>query len=317
MLARRGLRTLPHARSLATWLVLMRPHALLFAVAPVVIGLLAIFAQGRHVSWLLGLAAVLAVGLAQAGVGALDAYSEHQRYIQAAAQGENPQRGPSSVIARGVYPLEALRVGCVLLALGAIAGIPLVAHGGPLVFALALLGAALAVAYTIAPVALKRYPIGEAVLFLVLGPGILCVTILSQRQPLTFQALLLGVALGALVLASVLAGHLRDSARLQFVGRRTVAAFLPGRWLRLACVTCLALAYLLILAISLPLGGPHLALLAFLSLPAIVVPASGVLRATTGEPQALIVRQLARAYGRFSLWLALGLFLTALWVRIP
>jgi 1,4-dihydroxy-2-naphthoate octaprenyltransferase len=295
----------------------VRPHALLFAVSPVVLGLLVIFARGRHVSWPLGLAALLAIGLSQAGIGALDAYAEHLRYVQAAADGEHTTGSPSTVVARGIYPLEALRVGCVLLALGAIAGIPLVAEGGPLVFGLAVVGAALAVAYSIAPVALKRYPIGEAVLFLVLGPGILCLTILSQRQAITLQAVLVGVSLGLLVLASVLAGHLRDVAKHQFVGRRTLAALLPERWLRLACVACLSVAYLLILAISLPVGAPHLALLAFLSLPAVAVPATGVLRATAGEPQALIVRQLARAYGRFVLWLALGLLLTAIWVRIP
>ncbi|HEX6122224.1 MAG TPA: hypothetical protein VFY89_03635, partial [Ktedonobacterales bacterium] len=145
-LARRGLRSLPQARSLATWLLLVRPHALLFAVSPVVIGVLVIFAAGRHVVWGLGLAAVLAVGLAQAGVGALDAYAEHRRSLQAAAQGTRGAGSPSTVVARGIYPLEALRAGCVLLALGMLAGLPLVARGGPLFAALALLGTALAVA---------------------------------------------------------------------------------------------------------------------------------------------------------------------------
>jgi 1,4-dihydroxy-2-naphthoate octaprenyltransferase len=309
---------IPQARSLATWLLVVRPHALLFAVAPVIVTFTALLAGRARVAWNLGVATVLAVGLAQAGCSALDAYLEYQRRTRAIAAGETAVAAtPSPLIARGIYPLEALRTGCVLLALGALAGIPLVLAGGPAVLALGVGGITLGLLYSMTPFALKLLPLGDVALFVALGPGIAALTVAAQRRPLTWSILLISLALSFYMLASVFAAHLRDTERLAALGRRTLASFLNDHQRRIACIFCVGAAYLLAALVALPVGRPHLALLAFLSVPAAALPLTGVWRAVLGEPQALVVRQLGRAYGRFAFWLAIGLALTAIWMNLP
>ncbi|MBF6589115.1 MAG: prenyltransferase [Ktedonobacterales bacterium] len=306
-------RALPRSRSLATWVPLLHPRAMVLTVAPVIVALAYLAAVGAHIAPLIGLAAVLAVGLAQAGMRVLEAYLEHEyRFVGRQASAAFV----STLVSAGIYPLDALRVACVLLALSAAAAIPLVLSGGSVVLLLGLLGIALALLYSMTPYALKRYPAGDAIVFVLLGPSIVPLTILAQRQALTVSALLLGGALGFLALAIVLAAHLRDQEADRNQGRVTLVTLLGTRSLALACVGCAGLAYLLVAIVALPRGAPHLALLAFLSLPAAVVPLSGILVSEASASRALVVRQLVRVYLLFALGLALGLVITGWWLRL-
>lgn len=309
---------LPQVRSLATWLLVVRPHALLFAVAPVVVALSALAADGADVRWARGLATVLAVGLAQAGCSAIDAYFDQERRVRALRAGDAAVAATSSpLMAHGIYPLEALRAGCIFFALAGIASIPLVLAGGAPVLALGIAGGSAGVFYSAGPHAAKLHPVGDMLLFLAFGPALVTFTAFSQRQPVSPLLLVLGMVLGLYMLASVFAAHLRDTTRLRALGRQTLATLLSERQVRLVCVGFVAVAYFAVLAMSLPLGAPHLMLLALLSLPTAVVPVSGVLRAAEGAPRALVVRQFGRAYALFVLWLVIGLALTGLWINLP
>ncbi len=309
---------LPQARSLATWLLVVRPHALLFAVAPVLVALAALAARGARISWSLGVAAALAIVLAQAGCSAIDAFLEHQRRQRAVQGGDSTVAAtPSPLIFHGIYPLDALRAGCIFLLLAGVAAVPLVVAGGLPVLVLGLCAAAVGLLYSAGPYALKLFPVGDVLLFAGLGPGIVAFVALSQRQAVSPLLISLGVLVGLYMLASVFAAHMRDTARLRALGRHTVASLLSERQVRLVCAACVVVPYVVLLALGLPVGGPHALLLVFLSLPAAMLAVTGVLRAAPGEPQALVVRQLGRAYGLFALWLVVGLVAMAIWINLP
>ncbi len=117
-----------------------------------------------------------ASSLVQAGASLLDTYLEHARFVQhqAAEWEDGDESGLHTLLLRaGIYPLDVLRVSIMLLVLGGIAGIPLVASGGyGSVGSSALAGYSRCLPLLVHGAALKRYPVGDLLILLALGPGI-------------------------------------------------------------------------------------------------------------------------------------------------
>ena len=312
----------PPGSSLARWLRVARAPLLMCSVAPVLVTGALLWAQGAPVSpSILGLT-LLAVAFAQAGAQVLDVYLEHIRGLSVMNVDPNssvarmPNRPPGILVREGIYPLDALRVAVALLVAGAGLGVPLALAGGVPVLLLGSAGLAVAFLYSATSFALKRLPLGEPVVFLALGPGIVALTALAQRRPVTPLALALGAALGLFAMALVEAANLRALAPEVRSGRKTLVRLLGRGGGRRLFVGCLLGAYALALVAALPPRAPHGALAVLFSLPIAVLPLTGGLRARSAPTLDLVVAGAVRAYGFFAFWLVVGLLLGGLFLRL-
>lgn len=302
---------------LARAVTVFRLPALLCSVGPAVVAVALLWSQGATISLALVALTLLAVALVHLGANVLDAYLEHVR-------GQNPSRSTarasvrlvSPLLAAGIYPLDALRLAALLLAVGAGLGVPLALTGGWPALLLGMGGLIAAVLYSATSYALKRHPIGEAAIFLALGPAVFALAVLAQRQPMTPLRWLVGAGLGLFATAVVAASNLRALSPEIRDGRATLVRLLGRQRARYLFAGTLLGAYALIVLAALPSGAPHGALAVLLSLPVAVVPLTGGLRARNASTLSLVIRGTLQAYAFFLGWLVLGLLLGGIFLRL-
>jgi 1,4-dihydroxy-2-naphthoate polyprenyltransferase len=294
---------------LVSWLRLCRLPTLVLGVAPVLISLTLLWAHNTRLSPIPAICAPLAVALALAGGNMLDEHLELAR-----SSGQSWFREPgggyyagNALEHSGIRPLLALRISLILLALSALVGIPVILAGGIPVIVLGIIGLTSAILYSATRFAFKRLPIGELILLLALGPGLVAATMLSQHARLSPESLLLGFALGLFAASLVEAAHLRDVEVDTRSGRRTLPVILGTRAAHLTYVVCIVAAYLLVLTAA-PLKGdiPGEAAV-ILALPATLMALTGTMRALSANVRNLAVVQTLRAYSAFAAWLAVGI----------
>jgi 1,4-dihydroxy-2-naphthoate octaprenyltransferase len=286
---------------LRAWRRLAGAPYLILSVAPVLVAAAWMWSRGARLAFGPLILTAAGAALVQAGAHLLDASVEAER---------------GKRTAQGIAPGIVLRAAIVLLVLGAMLGVPLVAAGGTSVLLLG--GAALlaAVGYSTTPYALKRLPLGDLVVALACGPGVVALTVLAQRQPVTPFALALGVGLGLCAAALVEAANLR--ALVAGVGKdgHMLARLLGLRGGRLLYLATLAAAYLVVLVAAAWQGAPHGALAVLFSLPVAILPLTGVLRARAAATLTPVVTSTLRAYVYFAFWLIIGLLLGALYLHL-
>jgi 1,4-dihydroxy-2-naphthoate octaprenyltransferase len=306
----------------AGWARAAQAGALPCTVGPVFVAGALLWSRGAPVSPELLLLTALAAAAVLAGAGLLDTYLEHVR-TETAASGRAPRRGTrsggrarSGLLESGIYPLDTLRAAGLLFAAGAGLGVPLALAGGWQTLLLGVAGLVAAFLYSATSFALKRLPLGELVVFLTLGPGVVAFTILVQRQAVTPLDWAMGSGLGLFAAGVVEAANLRAIAPEIRDGRLTLVRIVGQRRGRWVFAGCLVGAYTLVLGASLPPGAPHGALATLFSLPAAALPLTGGLRARNAAPLDLVVRGSVRAYATFAFWLLTGLLLGVLLLRL-
>lgn len=297
--------------TLASWSRLCRLPTLVLGLAPVLISLALLWAHNSNLSLIPALCTPVAVALALAGGNMLDEYLE-----LAHSSGQTWFREPgggyyagNALEHSGIRPLTALRVSLALLGLSALIGIPVAIAGGIPVIVLgsvALIGVFL---YPATRFALKRLPIGELVLLLALGPGLVAATILSQHAHLSLESLLIGFALGLLAVALVESAHLRDVEVDSRSGRRTLPVILGTRTTRWIYVVCIVIAYTLVLLVALLKGNIPGGATAILALPITLIALTGTVRALSVNARNVAVVQTLRAYVAFAAWLGAGIII--------
>lgn len=310
----------PHA--LLRWLPLCRPATLVCVEAPLLVTVCWLWARGTTFAWFTLVVTALAVALVLVGTHVLKAYLDYahdQRRLATPGNVAAARSHPlltTSLRDAGIYPLDALRVAAVLLALGAVLGALLGVGGGTPVFVLGASGLLVALLYAASAYAPALVALGEIAVCLTLGPGIVAFTLLAQREPVTSFALWVGLALGLFAAALLESAHLLAITPEQSDHRLTLVRGL-GRWPgRLLFVVTLVAAYLAVIVPALLRGAPHGALAVLFSLPVAILPFTGALRASNAATLRPVVRQMLRAYVAFAFWLAIGLLLGWLYLRL-
>ena len=309
-------------RHFTRWMHIIRAPVLLCSLAPVAISATVLWTRGARISIPLLAATLGAAVLVQAGASVLDAYLDHLRTQQLVRIDPNSStvrrfsRSLSALLEADIYPRDALRVAAVLFGAGALCSVPLLISGGMPVALLGAGGALVAVLYSSTNFALKRLPVGEVVVFLGLGPGLMALTLFVQHQRATALEVGIGIGLGLFALALVEANNLRAVAPEIRDGRLTVVRLL-GPWRgRLFFAGCLIGAYVAVVGAALLPGMAHSAALVLCSLPVTVVPLNGALRAKGAAALSHVVRHTVRAYAYFAFWLIAGLVLGTLALRV-
>ncbi|MGH9030921.1 MAG: 1,4-dihydroxy-2-naphthoate polyprenyltransferase [Acidimicrobiia bacterium] len=287
----------------AEWVAGARPRTLGAAVAPVLVGTAAAYADAdRVIWWRAGGALVVALAL-QVGVNYANDYSDGVRGT------DDARAGPLRLTASRLATPTAVRTAAVLaFAAAAAAGLALAVVVD---LRLLLVGAAAIAAgalYTGGPRPYGYSGFGELAVLVFFGLVATAGSTYVQIERVPAAAWWGAVAVGLLACAILLANNIRDVDGDRAAGKRTLAVRLGAPQARVIYVACVGAAFAIVLVVA--LVSSAWALLALLALPLAARPVRLVLTCT--DPPSLVAALVAT--GRlelvFSLLLALGLVLS-------
>lgn len=206
--------------SLAAWMVAIRPHSLLVAFSPVLVGATLGFARTGAIDLV---AALLVLGAALL-VQVVTNMQNDVGYTVRGAERSGTRTGLPRATANGWLSVRHVRAGIVVVALVATGlGLALVAYRGWPVLVIGVASLLAALAYMGGPRPIAYTPLGELTVFVFFG----LVAVMGTDWVLTGQigsvSLLASVAIGALAAAALAVNNHRDIAHDRLVGRNTFA----------------------------------------------------------------------------------------------
>jgi 1,4-dihydroxy-2-naphthoate octaprenyltransferase len=287
------------------WWKAIRPHSLGTALAPVLIGGGVAIRDGNFRAWAF-LLAVLGVALLLIGVNLGNDYFDFR-------SGADPPIGVGGrPLQQGLLQPRTFLVGSIaaFVLAGAI-GIFLALASPPSVLAIGLAGALLGFFYTAPPFRLGYRGLGEAVVFLCLGPGAAVGAYAVTSGQVTAQPVWAAIPIGFTVTALLHANNLRDLEDDSRTGKRTLAVRLGERGARAEYAVLIAggmLATILLAAFLTPWAGLGLVAYPF------SVPLVPRIRAKTIDGRALM-RETASLNLRLATLLAVGFAISRFFTR--
>lgn len=294
----------PAPRSTASlWLQAVRAFSFTASVIPVLLGgLLALGAPEPRRFWLLPFA-VLGGLLLHAGTNLVNDYFDFRKGVD-----REGTLGSSGILVAGLLPPRAILAGAlVAFALAAGAGAVVVAVQGWPVLVLGAIGLAGGYLYTGRPVAYKYLALGDAMVFLLMGPLMVLggyVAVTGVYRP---EALLVSLPVGCLVAAILHANNTRDIGHDGEAGVVTVARLLGHRGAKVEYALLVGGAYAAVVALVLARVLSPFTLLVLLSAPLGAKALATVLRSRPGEAGDLATADVMTA----QLHLLFGVLLTA------
>jgi 1,4-dihydroxy-2-naphthoate octaprenyltransferase len=198
------------------WVLAARPKTLAAAVVPVLVG----FSLARFAHWPSFVFALLGAIFIQIGTNYVNDALDFRKGADT-----HERLGPLRVTQAGLLSADAvLRGAIVCFVLAAMCGVPLILRGGWPIAVIGVTSIAAAYAYTGGPYPLAYHGLGE--LFVMVFFGIVAVSGTYYLQVLRFDrdALLAGIACGALAIVLLAINNLRDIDNDRASNKRTLAA---------------------------------------------------------------------------------------------
>ncbi len=207
---------------LKNWWVATRPHSLGATISPCLVVAALAFRQGSG-DWILWLAILTAVLLVQIGANFTDEFSDHSTTV-------DKYPAPHKVIARGLLTAVEVRRGAlVVFSVATTLGIWILSQAGWSLLPLCLAAVAIAWFYSAGNYPWGDWALGEILVFLALGPGLIAGGVRVLTGVWSSEAVWYSLPLGALVSAILLLNNLRDEAEDRHQGRRTLVTQLGHR----------------------------------------------------------------------------------------
>ncbi len=218
------------------------------------------------------------------------------------------QAGQGMVIKHRVLtPREVLWGAILTTAAGVIIGLILLFQSGPLLLWIGLGGVLVVVTYTAGPFPLAYHGLGEAAVFVFMGPlmvlGAYYVMAGGRTDPVP---LLAGLPIGFMVAAILHANNIRDMDADRAVNKRTLAVIFGLRVARGEYILLVAGAYVMVAIMVVAGVMPWPTLIVLVTAPE----AYRLIRIFTTSTDTALLHQgqgrTARLHGRFGLWLVIG-----------
>ncbi len=313
-----------YRRGLSEWVKAwwegMRPFYLALPLLPVVVGSTLAWTQSispgtpfGHFHLLRFLATLVTVAALQVGANLVNDYYDDLRGVDT-----SNQLGPGGLIQQGIVsPAQVLAAGLIALALAALLGAIVALSGGLLLYLFGLVGLLCAFFYSASSRSLSALSLGELICFVIFGPLITLGAYMLQTGHIDRSVLLYSIPLGLLAMAIILLNDMRDIEDDAQAGKYTIASLLGLQLSRLFCLMLLLTAYMIIVALGLPRGAPHILLITLWTLPTLLIVISGMLRTDTPAGLHLVMRQAIRLEVYFALLLVLALIVSAVWPVLP
>ena len=284
------------------WLLASRPATLPAAVVPVLVGAALAAAGGRFAVGPF-LAALCASLLIQIGTNFANDLFDFQKGADTAAR-----LGPQRVTQSGLIPPSAVKQAMILtFTAAALIGVYLIAVGGLPILIIGVLSIISAIAYTGGPWPLGYHGLGEVFVFLFFGVVAVTGTYYLQTGAVTWTALLVSVPVGLLCTAIIVVNNVRDIDTDRAAGKRTLAVRIGRTATRGLYAACVAISYLIPVALWLAGTLTPLALLPLVTLPLAVPLVRLVATETAGPPLNRALKGTGRLHLLFGLLFAVGL----------
>lgn len=302
------------------WLDGVRPAYLVLSLPPVVVGSTLAWTQSissqapfGHFHILQFFVTLIAIASLQIGANLVNDYYDYVRGVDTS----NPF-APGGLIQQGlIKPTRVLTTGLIALGLGILLGTLVASSGAPLVYLFGFIGLLCAYFYSATSQSLSARSLGEFISFCVFGPLITLGSYLVQTGHINLTVILYSIPLGLLATAIIHLNDMRDAEEDVQACKRTIVSMLGLRWSRILYLLFISGAYLLTAALGLPHKAPHLTLIIFWTLPTLVVAVTSVLHTDTSAGLHLAMRQTIALEAYFTLWLVLGLIVSALLSILP
>ncbi|MFD2234110.1 1,4-dihydroxy-2-naphthoate octaprenyltransferase [Phaeospirillum tilakii] len=233
------------------WWLAIRPRTLTMAVAPVLAGTALGWAEGGHFDPRPFLAALGGALMIQAGANLYNDVGDALR------GGDQPLRqGPPRVTALGwATPARVRAAAIACFGLACLFGLYLIALGGVPILLLGLASLAGGWCYSGGARPISYGPYGELCVIAFFGIGAVAGSAYLQTGTLLGSAVLVGLALGAVAAAVLMANNYRDMEPDRLVGRRTLAIQLGPRHSRFLYAAMVLAPFALLAGPTGPAGG--------------------------------------------------------------
>lgn len=223
--------------SAATWIAGARPRTLPAAIAPVVVATSLADKESNTIAALLALAVSLAL---QIGVNYANDYSDGIRGT------DNDRIGPLRITASGLAtPSQVRSAAFISFGVAAIAGLLLAINSSWWLIAVGALSIAAAWGYTGGKNPYGYMGLGELFVFIFFGLVATIGAFYVQTDRITGESILAGVIVGFLACAILVINNIRDRAKDEVVGKRTLAVRLGDKRSRMLYTALVTLPYLL------------------------------------------------------------------------
>lgn len=221
----------------ATWIAGARPRTLPAAIAPVVVATSLADKESNTIAALLALAVSLAL---QIGVNYANDYSDGIRGT------DNDRIGPLRITASGLAtPNQVRSAAFISFGVAAIAGLLLAINSSWWLIAVGALSIAAAWGYTGGKNPYGYMGLGELFVFIFFGLVATIGAFYVQTDRITGESILAGVIVGFLACAILVINNIRDRAKDEVVGKRTLAVRLGEKRSRVLYTALVTLPYLL------------------------------------------------------------------------
>jgi 1,4-dihydroxy-2-naphthoate polyprenyltransferase len=221
----------------STWIAGARPRTLPAAIAPVVVATSLADKESNTVAALLALVVSLAL---QIGVNYANDYSDGIRGT------DNDRIGPLRITASGLAtPSQVKSAAFISFGVAAIAGLALAINSSWWLIAVGALSIAAAWGYTGGKNPYGYMGLGELFVFIFFGLVATIGSFYVQTDRITGESVLAGVIVGFLACAILVINNIRDRAKDEVVGKRTLAVRLGDKRSRVLYTALVTLPYLL------------------------------------------------------------------------
>jgi 1,4-dihydroxy-2-naphthoate octaprenyltransferase len=204
--------------SVAAWMAAIRPHTLLVALSPVLVGAALGWQRTGQLDWRVALIVLAAALLLQI----VSNLQNDVGYTARGAESSGTRIGLPRATALGWLRLRSVRTAIVFVALAAtLLGLALVALRGWPVLVMGVCSLAAALAYMGGPRPIAYTPFGEATVFVFFGLVAVMGTDWVLTGSLDALTVVASAAIGGLAAAALAVNNRRDIAHDAMVGRRT------------------------------------------------------------------------------------------------
>lgn len=289
------------------WFRAIRFFSFTTSTIPIVAASLLAWVDGE-IAWALFVLMLLASMATHAGCNLTNDYFDDRSGVDT-----RESLGPSGVLQQDLLTHAELRTGIIVsFALALLFAIPVMLAAGVIVLWIALVSAAAAFFYTAGPYPLAYIALGEVTVFLAMGVGMVGGTYYVHTGTLSWTAVLLGTAIGALAAAILHANNIRDIEGDRAVNKRTLAN-LFGLGFAVREYVALALApYLCVVAIIVLDGHLWPLMLTGAAIPSTMAIVRMLSLATTPFDYNAVLRRTAGLHLRFGVFASVGLLVAVI-----
>lgn len=302
--------TIEHKGTLAVWFQATRAFSFPASIVPVAVGaVMAARSQDPVAWWLVPFVAVASV-LMHAGTNLVSDYFDYLKGVD-----RDYTYGSSGVLVqRLLTPLQVLAGGAVMFAIACTIGLLFIAVRGWPIFALGVVGLLGGVFYTARPIGYKYFALGDALVFMLMGPLMVIGSYFVLTGSYSHSVLIASLPVGCLVAAILHANNMRDIQHDREAHVRTVANLLGHHRSRLEYYGLVGGAYLSVLGM---IAGGMVGLWGLLVFATAPLAAKNFLRVVHSRPQqpetiATLDVQTAQLHLAFGLLFSLAILLGAL-----